>query len=169
MALCAVLCALGVTLLWLGSVLDFLDLTVACAASLVSVFAVIELRGKAPYMIYAVTGVLSLILVPVKFTAVEYIAFAGIYPIIKYHIERRLRRAWTSWLFKMIYCALMLALLFFAARLMLTGEAYTPALLAVTAVLGVFAFILYDIVLTRFISIYFYKLRDRLRVERFLR
>lgn len=169
MALCAVLCALGVTLLCLGSALDFLDLTVACAASLVSVFAVLELGGKAPYMIYAVTGVLALILVPVKFTAVEYIAFAGVYPIVKYHIERRTRRAWTAWCFKLIYCALMLAVLFLAAKLLLIGEAYTLPLLILTAVLGVAAFILYDIVLTRFISIYIHKLRDRLRVERLLR
>ena len=44
LALCAMLSALGCTLLLVGSFLDLFDLTFACAASFIVVFAVIELK-----------------------------------------------------------------------------------------------------------------------------
>lgn len=167
LALCAVLSALGTAFLWMGSALDFLDLTFACAASLICVFAVIELRGSAPWLIYGVTAVLSLIVVPVKFTALEYIAFTGIYPIIKYHLERKVRQRVLLWFMKLVYAGVMLSLLLLAARLLLASA--TLPLLALTALLGMAAFVLYDIALTLFISLYFHKWRDKLRIERLLK
>jgi hypothetical protein len=82
-ALSAILCTLGVLFLYIGSVLEILDLTMGALASVIVIFSVIEMGGKSPYLIYAVTSVLSLLLLPNKFPAFLYFAFAGIYPILK--------------------------------------------------------------------------------------
>lgn len=163
------LSALSVTVLYVGSMLDFLDLTVACFASCICAFAVIELGHGAPWLIYLVTSVLSAILLPSKITAAEYILFAGIYPILKFMMERRIKNDILLWAVKLIYMAVVLVLFYFASKLFVTGEVYTPVMLAVTAVLGVAAFVLFDICLTRLITYYFYKLRKRLRVEKYLK
>ena len=52
----AVLSALGVAFLYIGSIFDFLDLTAAAASSLIIVLAVMEGRGGIPWMIYAATS-----------------------------------------------------------------------------------------------------------------
>ena len=57
----AVLCALGVILLAFGALFQVLDLTMAVVASILVIFAVIELGGKYPYLIYAVTALLSVL------------------------------------------------------------------------------------------------------------
>lgn len=163
------LSALSVTVLYIGSMLDFLDLTVACFASCICAFAVIELGGAAPWLIYLATGVLSAILLPQKITAAEYILFAGIYPILKFHMERRIKNSVLLWAVKLIYTAIVLVFFYFASKLFVTGEVYTPLMLGITAVLGIGAFVLFDICLTRLITYYFYKLRKRLRVEKYLK
>lgn len=163
------LSALSVTMLYVGSMLDFLDLTVACFASCVCAFAVIEFGGGAPWLIYLVTSVLSAIIVPQKITAAEYILFAGIYPILKYMMERRIKNNILLWGVKLVYMAAVLVLFYFASKLFVTGEVYTPVMLAVTAALGIAAFVMFDICLTRLITYYFYKLRKRLRVEKYLK
>ena len=163
------LSALSVTVLYVGSLLDFLDLTVACFASCICAFAVIEFGGGAPWLIYLVTSVLCAVTVPYKITAAEYILFAGIYPILKYHMERRIKNGVLLWAVKLLYTATVLVLFYFATKLFLPDEVYTPFMLGITALLGFAAFILFDIALTRLITYYFYKLRKRLRVEKYLK
>ena len=85
-SLCSILTALGVALLWLGAVTDILDITFCFASSIIIVFAQIELGSKAALLIYAATGILSMILLPTKFAASAYLLFAGNYPIIKYFL-----------------------------------------------------------------------------------
>ena len=78
LALCSMLSALGCALLLIGCVSDIFDLTFSCAASLIIVFAVIELKGPYPLLIYLVTGLVSLLILPVKFLAIIYLLFSGI-------------------------------------------------------------------------------------------
>ena len=80
LAVSAVLAALGVVLLLLGSLVQVLDLSMAAIASLLVVFAVIEIGGKYPILIYLVTSVLSLLLLPVKTAALIYLCLRAIIP-----------------------------------------------------------------------------------------
>ena len=66
LTVCAVLCALNLVIMYFGSVIEVLDLTASVVASLACVFAVIEMGGRWPWLIYAVTGVLSLVLLPLQ-------------------------------------------------------------------------------------------------------
>ena len=168
LALCAMLCALGDTLLWIGAVLDLFDLTLACAASLISTFAIIELRGTAPWLIYAVTGILALVVLPTKFVALEYLLFSGVYPMIKHGLERKLRHPVLCWAVKVVYAGALITLLLLLSRLFLP-DAQPVWMIAVSALVAMTAFVLYDLVLTRLTVLYFRTLRDRLRIERLLK
>ena len=91
LTVCAMLAALGVVLLWIGSILEVAEISMAVIASLLCVVAVIEYGGVAPWLVFAATGALGLILLPNKGIAVTYLLFFGYYPIIKEKIERRTR------------------------------------------------------------------------------
>ena len=144
----AVLCALGVILLALGSLLQILDLTMAAVASFLVIFAVIELGGKYPFLIYVVTAVLSMLLVPYKIAALAYLCFAGYYPMLKALLEGHLSKAW-GWVLKIVI---------FNAGFEITATWYYWLLPACSLV-----FVVYDIALTRLIGAYVYKWRSRFR------
>ena len=56
------LSAVSVALLYVGAVTQILDMTMAVLASLCTVAAVIEYGGAAPWLVYAVSGVLGFVL-----------------------------------------------------------------------------------------------------------
>ena len=64
MTVCAALAALGVVLLSIGPLIDVLDASLAVLASILCIVAVIEYGKAAPWLVFAVTAVLSLVLMP---------------------------------------------------------------------------------------------------------
>ncbi|MBE6546267.1 MAG: hypothetical protein E7668_02350 [Ruminococcaceae bacterium] len=161
---CAMLAALGVVLLYLGSMIEVADLSMAVLASLLCVFAVIEYGGSAPWLVFGVTGLLSLILIPQKTPAVFYLLFFGYYPILKEKLEKRPRVI--SWVLKEVIFNIALVLILVLSRFLLMASDAQPILLYVIfAVLAEAIFPLYDIALTRLISLYLYKLRKRFRMK----
>jgi len=165
LALASILCALGVVLLLLSSVVEVLDLTLCAFASFLVALTVIELGSFWPYLVYLVTGVLSALLVPNKFAAVVYILFAGIYPIFKEMFERL--HYVITWLLKFSFfnMALLLVVLFSVYILHLedTGMAYKISVM----LLGNGAFLLYDIALSKIIQLYIIKLRRMLGLKNY--
>ena len=89
LAVCAMLSALGVVLLYLGSFVEIMDMAMAAIASFAVIITVIEYGKGAPWAVYGVTSILSLILLPQKTPAAFYALFFGFYPIIKEKIERK--------------------------------------------------------------------------------
>ena len=162
LAISAILSALGVVILYLGALVEVLDLSVAVIASFLCVLAVIEMGGAYPWLIYAVVSILSLVLLPVKTAAVTFALFAGCYPIVKAYYERL--SALFSWILKLVHFNLSLAIMITLA-LLFTPDAAGPFLIGATALLGNLFFVLYDIALTRVISLYYGRLRDRLRIK----
>ena len=162
----AMLCALGVIFLSLGAFIEVLDITTAVVASLLCVYAVIEMGGGYPWGIWIVTSALSLLLLPVKTPAFFYALFAGFYPILKEKLEK-LRRP-VAWLLKLVVFhvslgAIWLVLrLFFPDQLSLDGIEWLP--IAMYA-LCVGTFVLYDIALTRVITVYLVRFRQRFRIK----
>ncbi len=162
LAVSAVLSALGVILLALGSLVQVLDLTMAVLASILVIFAVIELGGKYPYLIYAVTAVLSVLLVPSKSAAMVYLCFAGYYPILKAVLERHLPRFW-CWVVKILIFNAGLALsLLLMLKVFLTFTVPAAWYYALIPLLSV-VFVLYDVALTRLITLYLTKWQQRFR------
>ena len=162
LTVCAMLCALGVVLLLVGSVVEVMDIAMAALASLLCIFAVIEYGGAAPWLVFASTGVLSLILLPNKTPAFMYVVFLGYYPIIKEKLERLKKPI--AWLLKEVIFNIALIALFFIVRFLLMPNATEPLLIyAIAFVLFEVAFVLYDIALTRLITFYILRLRDRFK------
>ena len=163
LAAAAVLAALGVVLLTIGALLSVLDLSMAAIASLTVVLAVIELKGKYPCLVYLVTSVLSLLLLPSKTPALLYTLFAGYYPILKAWLERRFSRT-VSWLFKIltfIVAVLLIALV--SVKVFTLFELTWQPWYAAALVFAVAVFVLYDIALTRLITAYLLRWRRRIR------
>lgn len=167
LTLCALLSALSVVLLYFGSLVEVLDLSMAVLASLAVVVLVIERGGAYPWLIYAVTSMLSLLLLPNKFGAVVYAFFMGFYPIVKEKIEKLPLRA--------LRLALKLATFNAAAILMwwlgglLLGGFETEIYLAVVLVILNATFLFYDYALTVMITAYLRVWRGKLRIDRFFK
>lgn len=161
MVLAAVLSALGVIFLTIGSLFQVLDLSMAAIASLLIIFSVIELGGKYPYLIFAVTAVLSVLLVPSKTAAMVYVCFAGYYPILKAKLEGGLSPA-VAWVLKLlIFNAGFAAALFASVKLFTVLS--LPSIWYLWLMLGgTVVFVLYDIALTRLITAYLTRWRHRL-------
>ncbi len=163
----AMLSALGVVILGLGAVIEVLDISVAVIASLLVTYAVIEIGGAYPWLIWVVTSIIALLLLPLKTPVLFYALLTGYYPIIKQKIERRMARL-PAWGVKLGVLTLSLLVIWavmwlFAPTLLETTGGWV--MIAATLVLGVFAFVLYDICLTRLITVYFVKLQKRFRMK----
>lgn len=162
----AMLCALGVVFLALGSFVEVLDLSVAAIASLLTVYAVIELKGPYPWMIWLVTTVVAFLLLPLKTPVLFYAILAGYYPILKEKIEKKaLPIAWGLKLAVLTVSLLVIYLLFraFLPEMLIGLEAWY--LLVGLYAAALVAFVLYDICLTRLITLYFVKLQRRFRIR----
>ena len=162
----AMLCALSVIILALGSVIEVVDLSVAVIASLLCVWAVIEMGGMYPWLIWIVTSTLGMILLPLKTPALFYAVAFGFYPMIKELAEKRTQ--FVAWIIKLVTFHACLALMFFGLYLffpaVLEGS-MQPLILIGTYVLSLAVFIIYDIALSRLITLYVFKFRRRFRLK----
>ncbi len=167
LAICAMLAALGVVLLYVGSLIEIVDISMAVIASMLCVVAVIEYGGAMPFMIYGVTAVLSFLLLPNKTPAAFYALFFGFYPILKEKFERRGKVL--SWVLKEIAFNISLAIIATLAVLVMLGEnnalLKNPYIIGVAVLLCEAVFVLYDIALTRLISFYVITLRHRFKFK----
>lgn len=163
LATAAMLTALGVVTLYLGSVIQVLDLTMVALCSVFIFFAVIEMGSPFPILIYAATSVLSMLLLPDKFAALMYLLFGGIYPVFKQKIERL--PLLFSWVIKVIYFNVVLALMVVSSMYLFHIEdtGFTVGFFG----LGNVTFILYDVAITKLLSLYFFKLRKQMRIEKY--
>ena len=162
-ALCGVLAALALVMLYIGG-LTVLDLTVIAACALITMVIVVEAGVKYAWIYAAATSTLAIILLPNKLYAIEYICFAAVYPVAKLYFER-LGRVW-AWIAKIAFLdVLLLICLILAQYVFALGEEYF-SLNFVTMVLGTAFFIVYDFALTTCITFYLVKLRKKLGVKK---
>lgn len=164
-AMASMLCALSVVVLALGSIISALDLTMVAIASIFVFFAVIEMGSPYQYLIYGVTSLLSLLLLPDKYSAFLYFIFGGVYPILKRIFERL--KTILGWILKALYFNAVLAAMIFGAKYLfgVDEEELTIALF----VMGNAAFFLYDIAMTKLITFYLAILRKKLKIEKYFK
>lgn len=168
LVLCAIFSALSVMILFLGSVVDVLDLTAAMLASTLCAVVLIEAGQLWPWLTYAVTAAASLIMLPNKLPAVIFL-LTGYYPIIKQKLERLNKIV--SWVLKiLIFNVLLTVFLLVCSSFFPSADLVLFAGLSkeINALIGYAAgnvvFVLYDIALSRLITYYVFVLRDRLRI-----
>ena len=164
----ALIVALSVLFLYLGSLLDVLDLSTAALASLLVAYAVLELKGIYPYFLWLGTSLLGLLLLPQKSPVLFYALFAGYYPILKALFEKKLPR-WLAWILKILSFHLSLAAFVGILKLFFSGELSTyfekPWLPLALYGLSLVCFILFDLLLSRLIPLYYNRMQKYLRIK----
>lgn len=178
LTLSAIMAAMGVVMLTLGSLIEVLDLSMGAIASMLCIIAVIELGGAYPWLIYAVTSILSVILYPAGTACWFYLVFFGFYPIIKEKIEKLITPI--AWTLKLAVFNVSAIIYILVAYFIFFGGAASGSFLqwvntffggygsgiaiaiAIYVALNV-VFVVYDIALTRIISFYLVKLRHRFK------
>lgn len=118
------------------------------------------------WFVYIATSIISFILVPEKETVLMYALFFGYYPIIKDSIDRIISKAFAV-ILKFIIFNISVFLVEFIAYYVFgipffEDGNFSAAILVVFAVLMNVVFVLYDILLKKFLFLYEKKLEKRL-------
>ncbi len=153
-ALTAVLAALSLILLYLSVLSPTGRMGLVALAGLIPAAAVVSSGVGAGVLCYAGTGILALILLPDKGNALLYLLFFGVYPIVKYAVER-LRRLPLELLLKLAFFNGMLTVFWFGLRAVLLSalpEAGQALWLVYAG--GNVVFLLYDFGFSQVISFY---------------
>ena len=171
-AVCGVFIALGIILLYIGSLIEVLNISMAAIASLICIIAVIEYGGLYPLMIFGATAILSMLLLPEKFTPTIYALLIGYYPILKELIERLGKNGRLSkkialpfqYLIKLLFFNAALAAVVLVSVYILILPESAEWLQIVTFCLANLTFLVYDLALTRMISTYVFRVRSRFKL-----
>ena len=87
-ALCGLIAALSTTVMLIAGVVPVASYALPALAGIFAMVIVIEMHIGWAFSVYAVTGALSLLIVPDKQAVLLYLFFFGYYPIIKALLER---------------------------------------------------------------------------------
>ena len=163
LTICAVLAGLSFTFLYLGTVTGVFDLCAVVVGAVCTAFAVIEFGGMWPWLVCAVTSVLSFVLLPDKMVAFEYLFLGGAYPVLKYYFE--CKSTAVSWVLKFVYFNVALTVTLLVAKFVFPNDEAWQIMGVMAYVLGNMFFAFYDYALTSFISFYFRVLRNKLKIK----
>ena len=159
-ALGGVMSAGSLAVLWLACAAPSGRIGLTAAAGLFPMAATLYAGRAAGCLCWAAASLLGLLLLPDKGVAVLFLAFLGLYPVVKGHIES-LRRLWIEWGLKLSWFNMVLTLFWFVFQKLFLPEA-PDWLLDNTLLLygaGNLVFVAYDIGLSRVAAV----LRVRLR------
>lgn len=160
--LSALLTALTVVFLYLGSVLPTVRFAFSAASSLFAVAAVIESGLGAAVFVFICSSVLGALIVPEKTPILIYALFFGYYPIIK-SLAERLRSAVLNWTIKVGVFNAALTTVWFLFRSIFFSAAFLETSSILIYAGGNLAFVLFDIGMTRLISIYIVRISKQIR------
>ncbi|MBR2616547.1 MAG: hypothetical protein IKC69_07710 [Clostridia bacterium] len=159
LSISALMAAMCVAVMSLGSIVETMDFSLSILAGLIVMILASEYGNKTALSVFAVAGLLSMLL-PVKSPAVCFLAFFGWYPVAQKRLN--MLKSLLSRFVKTLLFNLSFGLVLLLSAL-LTGTAEALWMYATLAVLGNVCFVLYDILLDRFLIWYLLKLRNRLR------
>lgn len=153
-ALGGILTAGSLAMLYFASISPSGRTGLSAVAGLFPVVAVLMSERRTGFLVWGATSALGLFMIPDKGIALMYCLLFGLYPVLKSHIEG-LRSLWKEWPIKLLICQVGLTLFWMIFR-----ELFLPSLpdwLDGNAVLfygvGTIVFIVYDIGLSRLISL----------------
>lgn len=151
---------LSLTIMFLTGLIPTLTYAMPAISGALLMMLVIEINPKFASAVYISVSILSFLVVADKEAAVMYALFFGYYPIIKGFIEKNTKTV-LSWIIKyIIFNIAIIGSYFIVTRLLdigfddmgLFGKYALPALLALANIV----FSIYDVALTRLVSMYLY-------------
>ena len=165
--------ALSVVVL-MPTALEVLVYALPAFAGMLIMFSIIELNKKWAFGIYAAVSILSLLLVPNKEASILYAAFFGYYPLLKAFAESKLPKV-AEYILKFAVFNISMLLSYWALIKVLgmpfdeimgiEGETGFMAKYALPILLGMgnVAFIMYDVAITRILTVYLNVWQKRFR------
>lgn len=161
LAFAALMSALGVAFMYAGAMLEVLDLSTAALASICVLLVLTEIGGRYAWLTYAVTGVLSMLLLPQKFAGILFLGFLGFYPMAKAFFERKFR-GWLCLVLKILLLNLCVFLMLLAVRYTMAEALWFEIM---TLALANIVFVVYDVALTRLLRAYVFVWRKKLKMK----
>ena len=157
----AILSALAVAIMYIGAMLEVFELSAAALASICVLLVLTELGMKYAFLTYACIGVLSMLLLPMKYPAIMFVGFLGFYPMAKSFFERKFR----GWLCMVLKIALLNVCTF--AMLLVVRYVMTVALWFEIMVLVIanIVFVVYDYALTQLLRTYVFVWRKKFKIK----
>ena len=160
-ALGGIVAALSLVMMISVAIIPFLTYALPAAAGMLIVFMVVETDKKWAFGVYCTVAILGMLLVPDKEVAVMYLAFFGYYPILKSLIEAKIPTA-LGWIIKVLtFVSTMVVSYYLMIKLMgvTIDETEDFGMMAYPILLGMgtLAFVMYDIALTKMITLYMMK------------
>lgn len=153
--------ALCVAILYVGSIIDVLDYTVSALCGIIVTVMIVEFGRRVGIGIWIASSIIALLILPAKFSALLFVAFCGWYSVLKGFLELHFKKG-VCWLLKLCTFNVVLIFIYFITlRIMLVPDV-TPLISLGVFALSNFVFVIYDILLTRIISIYIFSWRKKL-------
>ncbi len=171
-ALGAIITGLSVAIMLSTAIFPFMSYSVPALCGALIIIMVMECDKKWALLVYSAVSILSLLIVPDKSAGIAYTFLFGYYPVLKSIFESKLPN-WLSWVLKLSLCSVVLLLGYYIS-LYFFGidtegiEWAIPYLKKwfVAPLIIIFAsifFFMYDVVLTRLITIYNLNWRNKFR------
>ncbi len=164
-ALCAVISAISVVLMLITGIFPFASYALPAMAGALLAVVVIEAGMKWAILSYIAVAILAFFITPDTTAKSAYILLFGYYPILKCVIEK-VKFKWIKWLLKVINLNLAVVASFLITTYIFNlpdfieeFETAGPMVAIAFLVAANIAFVLYDILLTRLIALYFYRYR----------
>ncbi len=164
LTLSAVMSAMGVVIMLLGSVIEIMDLSVCALVSLIVVFIYLEVGPSYAVGVYLSTSIIGLIILPAKLMVAEYFLVFGIYPLLKALVEKLPKWSWI--ILKLVFINAVIWVLFAVSELLLGLPFFEGDNLLMKAGLYVLmnvTFVVYDIFITVMVRLYYDKIRPRIK------
>ena len=155
--------ALGSALMAIGAVWELVDMALAALASFIIVIILIEVGSPFPWLVWITTSLITFLFFPGSTVWLMYFVF-GMFPILKYYIEKLKRPFWFP--LKLIYVNACIIGLMYAMELIFGLPLFETDLLILKIALYVVfngAFFAYDRLLTLLVRLYNEKYRHRFR------
>lgn len=161
-AIGGIIAALSIVSLMLTAVIPTLTYALPAFAGILLILVVIEVDKKWAMGVYVVVGILSMLLVADKEAAIMYVMFFGYYSILKAVLENKLNKV-ICWIVKFAVFNVAVILAFLIVTYIfkipfdeMSGLGKWSAWILL--LIGNFVFLIYDILLTRLISLYMIRL-----------
>ena len=166
-ALGGVIAALSVVLMMTSGVITSLGYTVPMIAGLLLMVLVMEFGTRFTFLVYIAVSIISIFILGNKESAILYISFFGYYPIIKSIFEKKLKKI-LCWVCKyIVFNIAMCAFYFITSKILMISyddvEFLGKYSLLLLLAAGNILFLMYDILLTRLITIYIFKWRKNFK------
>lgn len=166
-ALGGIITALSVVLMLFAGFTSSLVYAIPMIAGLLLMALVVEFGTEFTFLVYVAVSLISILILGNKEAAIMYISFFGYYPIIKSIFEKHFRKI-TCWLLKcVIFNIAMCVFYFISSKIFMISyediEFLGKYSLLIFLLLGNILFLMYDVLLTRLVTIYIYKWRKNIK------